>query len=390
MIGTRAGGIPDFVFDGDNGSARAPAATPTHWPRPSIASSPTTSCGPGSPSGAASPPRAAGIEARADVVAEMYRHVARRAGPGAVARARRESAHGHEVRAAPRQRRGEAARPGRRRPRWPRSPTSCCAPTTTATVTWRDSSDSASTCAASRGDPPRRAAGARRAADPQRLGGPVLQRRARRRGAPGRRRGPRRPAAGGVPPDGPGGAPRGGGAAVLDLHNVESALVRSYARIGRGPEGLLAHAEAAALAAMERALMPVVRHRGRGERTGASSACPPGSATCSSAPTAGTPTRRPAAARPDPHGRLRGHHGVGPQRRRRAVVRRRGVARGAPAHARGPPAARRPGPGPLGPGPCILIGGGFRYRFRRPPVPCRGASGGSSAAVRRGYPPEDP
>ncbi|HLM96796.1 MAG TPA: glycosyltransferase family 4 protein [Acidimicrobiales bacterium] len=43
---------------------------------------------------------------------------------------------------------------------------------------------------------------------------------------------------------------------VLDLHNVESALVRSYARVGRGPAGLLAHAEAAALAAMERALIP--------------------------------------------------------------------------------------------------------------------------------------
>jgi polysaccharide biosynthesis protein PslH len=43
---------------------------------------------------------------------------------------------------------------------------------------------------------------------------------------------------------------------VLDLHNVESALVRSYAQIGRGPKGLLAHAEAAALGAMERSLMP--------------------------------------------------------------------------------------------------------------------------------------
>jgi len=43
---------------------------------------------------------------------------------------------------------------------------------------------------------------------------------------------------------------------VLDLHNVESALVRSYAQVGRGPKGLLAHAEATALGAMERALMP--------------------------------------------------------------------------------------------------------------------------------------
>ncbi|MGA2519801.1 MAG: glycosyltransferase family 4 protein [Acidimicrobiales bacterium] len=43
---------------------------------------------------------------------------------------------------------------------------------------------------------------------------------------------------------------------VLDLHNVESALVRSYARAGRGPAGLVAHAEARALAAMERRVLP--------------------------------------------------------------------------------------------------------------------------------------
>ena len=43
---------------------------------------------------------------------------------------------------------------------------------------------------------------------------------------------------------------------VLDLHNVESALVRSYAHVGRGPRGLVAHAEAVALGAMERALVP--------------------------------------------------------------------------------------------------------------------------------------
>ena len=48
----------------------------------------------------------------------------------------------------------------------------------------------------------------------------------------------------------------GAGRRVLDLHNVESALVRSYARAGRGPRGLLAHAEAVALGAMERALIP--------------------------------------------------------------------------------------------------------------------------------------
>jgi glycosyltransferase involved in cell wall biosynthesis len=46
------------------------------------------------------------------------------------------------------------------------------------------------------------------------------------------------------------------GRRVLDLHNVESALVRSYARAGRGPKGLVARVEATALAAMERALLP--------------------------------------------------------------------------------------------------------------------------------------
>jgi glycosyltransferase involved in cell wall biosynthesis len=43
---------------------------------------------------------------------------------------------------------------------------------------------------------------------------------------------------------------------VLDLHNVESALVRSYARVRTGPAAALAHAEAVALGAMERALIP--------------------------------------------------------------------------------------------------------------------------------------
>jgi glycosyltransferase involved in cell wall biosynthesis len=43
---------------------------------------------------------------------------------------------------------------------------------------------------------------------------------------------------------------------VIDLHNVESALVRSYARVGRGPQRILAHAEAVALGAMERSLLP--------------------------------------------------------------------------------------------------------------------------------------
>ncbi|HXQ90640.1 MAG TPA: glycosyltransferase family 4 protein [Acidimicrobiales bacterium] len=39
---------------------------------------------------------------------------------------------------------------------------------------------------------------------------------------------------------------------VLDLHNVESALMHSYARTARGPSAVAAHVEAAALSAMER------------------------------------------------------------------------------------------------------------------------------------------
>ena len=39
---------------------------------------------------------------------------------------------------------------------------------------------------------------------------------------------------------------------VLDLHNVESALMRSYGRTVRGPSALVAYADAALLAAMER------------------------------------------------------------------------------------------------------------------------------------------
>jgi len=46
------------------------------------------------------------------------------------------------------------------------------------------------------------------------------------------------------------------GRRVLDLHNVESALVRSYARAGRGPAALAARAEAVALGAMERRVVP--------------------------------------------------------------------------------------------------------------------------------------
>jgi len=43
---------------------------------------------------------------------------------------------------------------------------------------------------------------------------------------------------------------------VLDLHNVESSLVRSYAHARRGPSAALFHFEAAALRAMERRVAP--------------------------------------------------------------------------------------------------------------------------------------
>ena len=46
------------------------------------------------------------------------------------------------------------------------------------------------------------------------------------------------------------------GRRVLDLHNVESALVRSYARAGSGPASLVAHVEATALSVMERRTLP--------------------------------------------------------------------------------------------------------------------------------------
>ena len=47
---------------------------------------------------------------------------------------------------------------------------------------------------------------------------------------------------------------------ILDLHNVESALVDSYARARRGPSALLFRAEAAALRRMERRTVGAFDH----------------------------------------------------------------------------------------------------------------------------------
>ena len=204
---------------------------------------------------------------------------------------------------------------------------------------------------------------ARRAADPQCLGRPLLQPRARRRSGPGRHRGARRPAPGGVPPDGARGAPRAARHRVLDLHNVESALVRSYARRrarapghrrpcrgrGAGGDGAVPRAR--------------FRHRGRGEQTRA----PPPARGRGPRPRLsqrqGPRSGRTAAPCPPAHGRLRGHHGLGAQCRCGVVVRRSRLARGAPTHARRPPAAGGKGPRPPRAGPRVLVHRGFRYRF---------------------------
>ena len=367
------------------------AATPTRWPRRSTASSPTTSCAPGSPSGDASPRRAG---ASRPVPTWWPRCTARPASRGAG-----HAAGGRVVRVLmvtkfvplPDNDGGKQRALAVAVALAAARPMSCCAPTTTATATWPASSDSGIDV---RSVPWRPTPGARRArgaADPQRLGGALLQPRARRRGAPGRRaRAPSTCCRWSTCRWSPWRASVAATRTVLDLHNVESALVRSYARVGRGPEGLLAHAEAAALGAMERSLMPsfdtvvVVSERERHR-------LPAGRRRRARLPQRQGPRPvGPAAARVHPDGRLRRHHGLGAQRRRRPVVRAGGLARGAAPHPRCPAPARRAGPGPGGPGPGILIGGGFRYRFGRPPLPCPGASGGSSAAIRRRYPPEDP
>jgi glycosyltransferase involved in cell wall biosynthesis len=78
VIGTRAGGIPDFVFDGDNGllvPPRDPDALAKALDRLITDDDLRARLARRGRDTA----RGRGIEARADVAAEMYRHVARRA-----------------------------------------------------------------------------------------------------------------------------------------------------------------------------------------------------------------------------------------------------------------------------------------------------------------------
>ena len=184
-----------------------------------------------------------------------------------------------QVRAAPRQRRGQAARPGRWPVAWPVAPISCCAPTTTATADVAGLQASghrrAERAVAAHSGARRR----RRGADPQCLGGPLLQppssptrcaappprprstfcrwstcrwRRWRpgRRGAPARARPAQR---------------RVGAGAQLRPYRARGRRARSPT-----PRRL-------ALARHGARLMPSLRHRGGGERARAPRACPPGS-----------------------------------------------------------------------------------------------------------------
>ena len=105
---------------------------------------------------------------------------------------------------------------------------------------------------------------------------------------------------------------------VLDLHNVESALVDSYARARRGAAAAFFHAEAAALRRMERRTIGdfdhvvVVSEKER-SRLVAGPALRPG---LPERPGAFGGVARGIRA----HRGVRGHHGVGPQRRCRGLA----------------------------------------------------------------------
>ncbi len=160
---------------------------------------------------------------------------------------------------------------------------------------------------------------------------------------------------------------------VLDLHNVESALMRSYARTRAwsfGCGGLRRSRVAGRHGAQG---VAELRHGGGGERArarapGRGIAWPPR-----------MPERQgprpvvPARARLHPYGCLCGCPRMGSERRCRSVVRQGGVARGRQATSGGPAAARRPGSRPVRPGPGIIVGRGFRYRIGCPSLPCSGA-----------------
>ena len=214
VVGTAAGGIPDFVADDDNGllvppgdAAALAAALARLVTDPSLRARLAARGRVSARSGAPKPGRRL-----------CGRVSARR--PGAVAGAGVTRTHGDQVRPLARQRRGEAAHAGARRPLARRAELVLCA--------YDDGSADAgalerwaSTCAACRGDRIGAGPGGLRP-DPERHLGPVLARPRSPRWSGPRPRGSRRPPPGGVPPDGADVAWVSAARRVLDLHNVES------------------------------------------------------------------------------------------------------------------------------------------------------------------------
>ena len=302
--------------------------------------------------------------------------------------AHREDAHGDEVPPVAGQQRGKPALPGHRPPAGGSWAISCCAATTTAartgpvSVTWAlTSAPSLAADTAGRGPGGRWRHGASR------------------RGGSGAPRWSRPfavlptkvlstccrsnisrwcPSCSNVPAK----------KSILDLHNIESALVDSYAR---GPAvaspPLLFRAEAVALRRMERRTIGdfdhvlVVSEQEKARLPG------------------GRPLRPGLSERPgavgDPAGRIRahrgvrGHHGMGPQRRRRRVAGPRDLAEGPGPSPRGPAAPHRQGSGAgrarLGRRSHRGDGDGCR----REPVPGPSQGRRCSLAGRRRHPAED-
>ena len=174
---------------------------------------------------------------------------------------------------------------------------------------------------------------------------------------------------------------------ILDLHNVESSLVDSYASARSGIPAAFYRAEAVALRRMERQTIGdfdhvvVVSEKER-ERL------PPGPARSWSARTVGSP-RQCCPSRTRAHRGLRGHHGMGPQRRCRRLAGPRDLAAGAGPGPRGPAAPRGQGPGAGGARPGRRPHRGDGDRRRRQSVPGAGAGGRGTAAGRRGDPAQD-
>ena len=86
---------------------------------------------------------------------------------------------------------------------------------------------------------------------------------------------------------------------ILDLHNIESSLVDSYARARSGLPAAFYRAEAAALRRMERRTIGALRPRRRGQREGADEAGRRAPAPSWCARTAGS-RRRCCPTSPDP------------------------------------------------------------------------------------------